>query len=316
MNVDRLIYIIAAIFGLDYRICAPARDMEAEDALTRALARNGGDGLTACNPDAGACPKPCLRHRRVNVGIWPSWRCRKYRRWDFESENCRPCLPDLAPRLDCGTYQDHLETIERKERLVAFVKAHQQGAPIELRNMTGDEVPPQIEHLAAVFDLSENQAAQMFALARQARTISDNMGISPLWDREPSCPSWAQSGQERVWWDRNMGSLRSSGQPEIINPPNTTWYAHYPAPEVKAGGTLHSGVLWHARYSVNPISITVALPDEDRPAVSDYSPLLAAALPQQPSQDSSVSTSPPTPEQTQGHPTTLALPQSSPSHSS
>lgn len=318
MNVDRLIYIIAAIFGLDYRICAPARDMEAEDALTRALARNGGDGLTACNPDAGACPKPCLRHRRVNVGIWPSWRCRKYRRWDFESENCRPCLPDLAPRLDCGTYQDHLETIERKERLVAFVKAHQQGAPIELRNMTGDEVPPQIEHLAAVFDLSENQAAQMFALARQARTISDNMGISPLWDREPArlpiidppSPNWRNLPTllhfEKPWWAQYYKPERVAliTDPSPAEPMQWTVSSNIPRPF--EGRT----------YRFDPISITVSLPDEPHPAAPDYSSLLAAALPQQPAQDSSTEASPLTPEPIQGHPTTPAPPQSSPSRSS
>ena len=122
MDIDRLVYIIAATFGLDYRICTPTRDIEAEDALTRALARNGGDGLTACHEDAGVCPKPCLRHRGVNVGIWPNWRCRKYKIWDFESENCRPCLPDLAPRLDCGTYQEHIAHEELKRKFANYIE--------------------------------------------------------------------------------------------------------------------------------------------------------------------------------------------------
>ena len=65
MNAERLVLIIAVSL---------ARDIEAEDALTRALARSGGDGLADCASSVGLCPRPCLRHRRANVGIWPNWR--------------------------------------------------------------------------------------------------------------------------------------------------------------------------------------------------------------------------------------------------
>ena len=219
----------------------PPRDLEAEAELSRALARNGGDGLTACGEDAGLCPKPRLRHRRVNVGVWPNWRC-VYVEWAvIGSRLCRAQdFTGRYPFSTCGTYQDHLETIERKERLIAFMKAQQQGARIGLpeATYTTDSTPNGAEGaFGALLD----------SMVRQARNISDSMGISIQWDREPSRPSWAQDGQERVWWDRNMGSLRSSGRPEIINLPDTTLYAQYPEPEVKASGTPRTGPSWQSK---------------------------------------------------------------------
>jgi len=127
MDTERLVYIIAATFGLDYRICTPVRDLEAEDALTRALARNGGDGLTACHEDASACPKPCLRHRRVNVGIWPNWRCDwsslEFSKW----HDCPLALPGttIGGYLDaknCGTYQDHIANEELNRKTAAYIQ--------------------------------------------------------------------------------------------------------------------------------------------------------------------------------------------------
>ena len=272
MDTDRLVCIIAAIFGLDYRICAPARDLEAEDALTRALARNGGDGLTACNPDAGACPKPCLRHRRANVGIWPNWRMKRYRRWDFESENCRPCLPDLAPRLDCGTYQEHLAHEELKRKTAAYIQNR--------RNQEWDYDPhatppifwsngPSGEDggLVSLFNLQAED------LLRQARNISDNMGISPLWDREPDL----KFGGETV-----IHELAANSTP--ANEIDTTWHAQYPAPTLRSVVnsqwtiTENEPLPFEGRtYRFDPISFTVPPPAESPPP---------SASPQPPSPDS------------------------------
>lgn len=251
MHAERLVKILAANPNPDPAEAelaralvmsdSPPRDLEAEAELSRALARNGGDGLTACGEDAGLCPKPRLRHRRVNAGVWPNWRC-VYVEWAvIGSRLCRAQdFTGRYPFSTCGTHQDHLKTIERKERLIAFVKAQQQGARIRLPEAT------------YTIDSTPNGAEGAFgalldSMVRQARNISDSMGISIQWDREPSRPSWAQDGQERVWWDRNMGSLRSSGRPEIINLPDTTWYAQYPEPEVKASGTPRTGPSWQSK---------------------------------------------------------------------
>lgn len=261
MDTERLVFIIAATFGLDYRICTPTRDMQAEGALTRALARNGGDGLTDCHEDAGVCPKPYLRHRRVNVGIWPNWRCRKYRRWDFESENCAAAFRRLGSE-NCGTYQDHIDLENRKAWLADLVKRHQSGAPVELWKMAGDE-----------FGLTLGQLEQLLALARQARNISDNMGIGHRLEVDKSGLFYTQ--------------------PYITDPPDTTWYAQYPeqvwnersepqwtvtstAPRPFEGKT----------YRFDPISITDLLPDESlQPSSSHAQPSPVALLPP-PSPDS------------------------------
>lgn len=256
MHAERLVKILAANPNPDPAEAelaralvmsdSPPRDLEAEAELSRALARNGGDGLTACGEDAGLCPKPRLRHRRVNVGVWPNWRLEEsFVGWSMKGYECPLAFrgTTIGGYLDsknCGTYQDHLETIERKERLIAFMKAQQQGARIGLpeATYTTDSTPNGAEGaFGALLD----------SMVRQARNISDSMGISIQWDREPSRPSWAQDGQERVWWDRNMGSLRSSGRPEIINLPDTTWYAQYPEPEVKASGTPRTGPSWQSK---------------------------------------------------------------------
>jgi len=293
MNVDRLVYIIAAIFGLDYRICAPARDLEAEDALAHALARNGGDGLTACKEDAGACPKPCLRHRRVNVGIWPNWRCNwsslEFSRW----HDCPLALPGttIGGYLDaknCGTYQDHIANEELKRKTAAYIqnRLNQEWdydpyatPPIFWSN--GPRVTPDVEHLAAVFGLNDAQAAQLFAMAQQARNISDNMGISPLWDRDP---------------DRKFGGATVIH--ELANEPNpaheidTTWYAQYPEQvwnersEPQWTVTSLAPRSFEGRtYRFDPISITVPLPAESPQPSSSLPPSLDASLPQ-PSPDS------------------------------
>jgi hypothetical protein len=222
----------------------PPRDLEAEAELSRALARNGGDGLTACGEDAGLCPKPRLRHRRVNVGVWPNWRC-VYVEWAvIGSRLCRAQdFTGRYPFSTCGTYQDHLNHEELKRKTANYIQ--------HCLNQEWDynpySTPP-----ASVWSRGPIDAAAAFGVAldsmvRQARNISDSMGISIQWDREPSRPSWAQDGQERVWWDRNMGSLRSSGRPEIMNPPDTTWYAQYPEPEVKASGTPRTGPSWQSK---------------------------------------------------------------------
>ena len=242
--------------------------------------------MTACGEDVGLCPRPRLRHRRVNAGVWPNWRC-AHVAWPIVGGRwCR--VRDFTGRYPfntCGTYQDHLETIERKEKLLAFVRAQQQGARVRLPEAT------------YVIDSTPNGAEGAFgalldSMVRQSRNISDNMGISPLWDREP----------------------------EIINPPDTTWWAQYPEPTSRPPLVVSrnnpSPPQGSKTYKFGSTSFTVALPDEDRPGVSDYSPLLAAALPQQPAPNSSTSTSQPTPEQKRGHPTTPAPPQSSPSRSS
>lgn len=160
----------------------PPRDLEAEAELSRALARNGGDGLTACGEDAGLCPKPRLRHRRVNVGVWPNWRLEEsFVGWSMKGYECPLAFrgTTIGGYLDsknCGTYQDHLKTIERKERLIAFVKAQQQGARIRLPEAT------------YTIDSTPNGAEGAFgalldSMAHQGRNISDNMGI---WNRESS----------------------------------------------------------------------------------------------------------------------------------
>lgn len=284
MDIDRLVYIIAATFGLDYRICTPTRDIEAEDALTRALARNGGDGLTACHEDASACPKPCLRHRRVNVGIWPNWRCNwsslEFSRW----HDCPLALPGttIGGYLDarnCGTYQDHLAHEELKRKTAAYIQNR--------RNQEWDYDPhatppifwsngPSGEDggLVSLFNLQAED------LLRQARNISDNMGISPMWDREPSRPSWAQNGEERAWWDRNLGSLRSS------SPPNTTWHAQYPEQvwneRSEPQWTVSSPAprpLEGRTYRFDPVSFTVPPPAESpQPSASLAPPLPASSF--------------------------------------
>lgn len=240
MDTDRLVYIIAA---------NPNRDIEAEDALTRALARCGGDGLTACNPDAGACPKPCLRHRRVNVGIWPNWRVKQYRRWDFESENC-PARHEYEHDR-CQDFGAHLDREARKLRIASYVQnMAKQGWAYEPH-----ETPPifwsngpsgETVDLVTVF----NHQAE--GLLRQARNISDNMGISPLWNREP----------------------------DIINPPDTTWYAQYP--ERKLPQLVASWPFWRAKHSI----LTDPPPDESRQPSSSLAQPLPAASPQLPSPDS------------------------------
>lgn len=245
MDNNHLVYRLVCIIGGGI-----TRDLEAEGALTRALARNGGDGLTACNPDAGACPKPCLRHRRVNVGIWPNWRLgQSMLGWREPSRK----WPDTSPFVklrgepDCGTYQDHLDYEKKKAWLADLVKRHQGGEPVALWNMTGDE------------------------LARQPPVT---------WSSEPSRPSWAQNGQERVWWDRNLGSLRSSNQPD------TTWYAQYPEQvrneQSEPQWTVTSPVprpFEGKTYRFDPISITVPLPVESPQPSASHQSLLAAAIP-------------------------------------
>jgi len=275
MDTDRLVYIIAA---------NPNRDIEAEDALTRALARCGGDGLTACNPDAGACPKPCLRHRRVNVGIWPNWRVKQYRRWDFESENC-PARHEYEHDR-CQDFGAHLDREARKLRIASYVQnMAKQGWAYEPH-----ETPPAFwsngpsGEDGGLVSLFNHQAE---GLLRQARNISDNMGISPMWDREPSRPSWAQNGEERVWWDRNLGSLRSS------SPPNTTWHAQYPEQvwnersEPQWTVTSPAPRPFEGRtYRFDPISFTVPMPAEPPPSSSSLAQPSLDALPRQPAPDS------------------------------
>ena len=265
MDIDRLVYIIAATFGLDYRICTPARDLEAEGALTRALARSGGDGLTACHEDAGACPKPCLRHRRVNVGIWPNWRLGQsmlgWREPGSKWPNVSPFVK-LRGEPDCGTYQEHLAHEELKRKLASYlenIKAEQARTAQFLAN----------QEATYLVDITPNGASGAFGallddMVRQARNITQNMGISPLWNKEPN----------------------------IINPPDTTWYAQYPEQ------------VWHERsepqwtvtslaprsfegrtYRFDPISITVPLPAESPQPSSSLPPSLDASLPQ-PSPDS------------------------------
>lgn len=240
MDNNHLVYRLVSIIGGGL-----TRDLEAEDALTRALARSGGDGLNACHEDAGACPKPCLRHRRVNVGIWPNWRLgQSMLGWREPSRK----WPDTSPFVklrgepDCGTYQDHLDYEKKKAWLADLVKRHQWGEPVALWNMTGDE------------------------LARQPPVT---------WSSEPSRPSWAQNGQERVWWDRNLGSLRSSNQPD------TTWYAQYP--ERKLPQLVASWPFWRAKHSI----LTDPPPDESRqPSSSLSQPYPSRPSPQLPSPDS------------------------------
>ena len=183
MGIDRLVCIIAAIFGLDYRICAPARDLEAEDALAHALARNGGDGLTACKEDAGMCPKPCLRHRRVNVGIWPNWRAVAWRRSIHMLDTCPSRHEYEIDR--CQDFSAHLDREARKLRIASYVQSMaKQGWAYEPH-----ETPPifwsngptgETVDLVTVF----NHQAE--GLLRQARNITQNMGVSPLWNRESS----------------------------------------------------------------------------------------------------------------------------------
>ena len=237
MDTDRLVYIIAA---------NPNRDIEAEDALTRALARCGGDGLTACNPDAGACPKPCLRHRRVNVGIWPNWRVKQYRRWDFESENC-PARHEYEHDR-CQDFGAHLDREARKLRIASYVQnMAKQGWAYEPH-----ETPPifwsngpsgETVDLVTVF----NHQAE--GLLRQARNITQNIGVSPMWDRESS--------------------------EILIEPEPMKWTISSSVPLPFEGRT----------YRFDPISITVPLPDESpQPSASHQS--LPAASPQLPSPDS------------------------------
>ena len=219
------------------------------------------------------------------MGIWPNWRVKQYRRWDFESENCRPCLPDLAPRLDCGTYQEHLAHEELKRKLASYlenIKAEQARTAQFLAN----------REATYLVDSTPNGASGAFGalldgMVRQARNISDNMGISPMWDREPSRPSWAQNGEERVWWDRNLGSLRSS------SPPNTTWHAQYPEQvwnersEPQWTVTSTAPRPFEGRtYRFDPISFTVPLPAEPPPSSSSLAQPSLDALPRQPAPDS------------------------------
>lgn len=248
----------------------PPRDLEAEAELSRALARNGGDGLTACGEDAGLCPKPRLRHRRVNAGVWPNWRC-VYVEWAvIGSRLCRAQdFTGRYPFSTCGTHQDHLKTIERKERLIAFVKAQQQGACIRL---------PEATHM---IDSTPNGAEGAFgalldSMVRQARNISDSMGISPIWNRESS--------------------------EIIIGPEPMQWAVSSNIPRLFEGRT----------YRFDFID-----PSPAEPLPASALPLVEALVSHpQPSQDSEASTSLPAPEPTQGHPTTPAPPQSSPSRSS
>ncbi len=270
MNNNHLIYRLVSIIGEN-----PARDLEAEDALTRALARNGGDGLTTCHEDAGVCPKPCLRHRRVNVGIWPNWRMRESflfrkadRKWKIGQGCCNDALPGTTTgqHLDsknCGTYQDHLDLEDLRQRTANYiqkVRDQARSGPVQYLAQTES---------AYLVDSTPNGASGAFgalldSMVRQARNISDNMGISPLWDREPN----------------------------IINPPDTTWYAQYPeqvwnersepqwtvtstAPRPFEGKT----------YRFDPISITVPLPAESPQPFASPQPLLDASI-HQPAPDS------------------------------
>ena len=238
MDTDRLVYIIAA---------NPTRDIEAEDALTRALARCGGDGLTACNPDAGACPKPCLRHRRVNVGIWPNWRVKQYRRWDFESENC-PARHEYEHDR-CQDFGAHLDREARKLRIASYVQnMAKQGWAYEPH-----ETPPifwsngpsgETVDLVTVF----NHQAE--GLLRQARNITQNIGVSPMWDRESS--------------------------EILIEPEPMKWTISSSVPLPFEGRT----------YRFDPISFTVPLPDESPQPSSSLAQPLPAASPQLPSPDS------------------------------
>ena len=252
MDTERLVFIIAA---------NPTRDLEAEDALTRDLARSGGDGLTACKQDAGACPKPCLRHRRVNVGIWPNWRMREsFVDWQMWGHDC----PDVRPRgmsPDCGTYQDHLAREELKRETAAYIQNRRNQEwdydpyatpPIFWSN--APRVPPDVDHLAAVFGLNDAQALQLFAMARQARNISDNMGISPLWDRE-------------------------SARLPIIDPPPQTWSSRLPI------SSQFEKPWWAQYYKLERVAIT------DLSSVESHQPSAAPqpsldASPRQPSPDS------------------------------
>jgi len=228
---------------------SPPRDLEAEAELSRALARNGGDGLTACGEDAGLCPKPRLRHRRVNVGVWPNWRLEEsFVGWSMKGYECPlafsgTTIGGYLNAKNCGTYQDHLNHEELKRKTANYIQ--------HCLNQEWDynpySTPPASVWSGGPIDAAAAFGVALDSMVRQARNVSDNMGISIQWDREPSRPSWAQDGQERVWWDRNMGSLRSSGRPEIINLPDTTWYAQYPEPEVKASGTPRTGPSWQSK---------------------------------------------------------------------
>ena len=264
MGIDRIVYIIAAIFGLDYRICTPTRDMQAEGALTRALARNGGDGLTACNPDAGACPKPCLRHRRVNVGIWPNWRAVAWRRSIHMLDTCPSRHEYEIDR--CQDFSAHLDREARKLRIASYVQSMaKQGWAYEPH-----ETPPifwsngptgETVDLVTVF----NHQAE--GLLRQARNIAQNMGISPLWNREPN----------------------------IIEPPDTTWYAQYPEQvwneRSEPQWTVSSPAprpLEGRTYRFDPVSFTVPPPAESPQPSASLAPPSPASSSLQPAPDSEV----------------------------
>lgn len=240
MDTERLVYIIAATFGLDYRICTPTRDIEAEGALTRALARNGGDGLTACKEDAGMCPKPCLRHRRVNVGIWPNWRTVAWRKSMHMLDVC-PSRHEYE-NDQCQDFGAHLDREARKLRIASYVQnMAKRGWAYEPH-----ETPPifwsngpsgETVDLVTVF----NHQAE--GLLRQARNITQNIGVSPMWDRESS--------------------------EILIGPEPMKWTISSSDPRPFEGRT----------YRFDPISITVPLPAESLQPSAAPQPSLDAALP-------------------------------------
>lgn len=288
MHAERLVKILAANPNPDPAEAelaralvmsdSPPRDLEAEAELSRALARSGGDGMTACGEDAGLCPKPRLRHRRVNAGVWPNWRMRQYRRWDFEPENC-PARHEYENDR-CQDFAYHLRREELKRKTENYIQNRRNQEwdydpyatpPIFWSNEP--EIAANVGHLAAIFDLSAEQAAQLFVMAHQGRNISDNMGI----------------------WNRESSEI-------IIEPEPMQWAVSSNIPRLFEGRT----------YRFDFID-----PSPSEPLPASALPLVEALVSHpQPSQDSSTSTSLPTQEPTQGHPKTPAPPQSSPSRSS
>ena len=203
------------------------------------------------------------------MGIWPNWRCRKYRRWDFESENCAEALPGttIGQRLDsknCGTYQDHLTREELKRKTAAYIQNRRN------QEWDGAQYLVATENTCLV-DSTPSGASGAFGalldgMVRQARNISDNVGISPLWDREP----------------------------DIINPPDTTWYAQYPEQawnersEPQWTVTTPAPRPFEGRtYRFDPISITDLSPVESPQPSASHQPSPAAS-PRPPAPDSEV----------------------------
>lgn len=166
MNAERLVLIIAVSL---------TRDLEAEGALARALARSGGDGLTACSALVDLCPKPCLRHRRVNVGIWPNWRMNQRRRWDFDPDKC-PARHEYEHDR-CQNFGAHLDRETLKLKLANYVQHR--------RNQEWD-YDPYVFWSSTPSGQDSPLTATLNSMMRQARSISENMGISHLWNREPN----------------------------------------------------------------------------------------------------------------------------------